>query len=96
MVKSLSLKAKIYIVNQKKRFDITFYCYDDVIYSIIYKIIEVYKNHLGQPKIAIHNRFNKMMAKLKIEIELNFDIYQSLWICNDFHLGLKLGQKAIV
>lgn len=58
--------------------------------------MEPYKNYLGRPRTVAHNKFNKMMSKLRIEVEYGFAIYQNLWTWNGFHLGLKLGQGAVV
>ena len=55
-----------------------------------------YKNFPNRSRTPAHNRFNKAMAKLRIEVEHGFALHQNLWTWNGFHLGLKLRQGAAV
>ena len=54
------------------------YLYSDSAYSIIYNIIGPYKNYSNQLRTPAHNRFNKAMTKLCIEVKHSFALYQNL------------------
>ena len=55
-----------------------------------------YKTYPNRPRTAAHNRFNKTMSRLPIEVEHGFALHQNLWTWNGFHLGLKLRQGAAI
>ena len=96
MVELSGLEAKLRAVNRGRRLATALYLYGDPAYSTVYGIMGPYKNYPGRPRTAAHNRFNKMMSKLRIEVEHGCAIHQNLWTWNGFHLGLKLGQGAAV
>lgn len=77
MIELSSFEAKVGIINYRKLLFTALHLYSNLAYSIVYKIIKSYKNYLGLPKIAIYNRFNKMMLKRKIEVKYDFAIYQN-------------------
>lgn len=80
MVELLDLEAKLRAVNQGRCSVIALYLYGDPAYAIVYGIMKPYKNYPGRPRTAAHNRFNKIMSKLRIEIKYDFAIHQNLWI----------------
>ena len=58
--------------------------------------MEPYKNYPNHARTAAHNRFNKTISRLCIEVEHEFALYQNLWTWNGFHLDLKLCQGAAI
>lgn len=78
MVELLGLEIKLCKVNHGRWPYITLYLYGDPAYYTIYNIIGFFKNYSNQLRIATHNRFNKIMAKLCIEINHGFALYQNL------------------
>ena len=77
MVELLDLKAKLRAINWERYLATVIYLYDDLAYSIVYGIIESYKNYSKWPKIAECSSFNKMMSKQRIEVENSFTIHQN-------------------
>lgn len=96
MVELSGLETKLCAVNQRRCPCMTLYLYGDPAYCTVYSIMGPYKNYPNWPGTAAHNRFNKTMAKLRIEVEHGFALHQNLWTWNGFHLGLKLQQGAAV
>lgn len=96
MVELSGLEAKLRAVNTGRQPALALYLYGDPTYSTIYGIMGPYKNYPNQPRTAAHERFNKAMSRLRIEVEHGFAIHQNLWIWNGFHLGLKLWQGAAI
>lgn len=92
MVELSGLEAKLRAMNAGRRPARTLYLYGDPAYSTVYGIMGLYKNCPGRPRTPAHNRFSKIMSKLRIEVEHGFAIH--LWAWNSFHLGLKLSQGA--
>lgn len=74
----------------------TSYLYKDPAYSIVYSIMGPYKNYLQKSRIATEEKFNKTMAKLQIELEHGFAIYQNLWAWNNYYLQLKVLQGVVI
>ena len=60
------------------------------------EIMGPYKNYSRKSCTTTQNQFNKIISRLRIEVEHDFAIYQNLWAWNEFHLGLKLRQGAAV
>ena len=96
MVELSGLDSKLRAMNIRRRPAQALYLYEDPAYSTVYGIMGPYKNYPGRPRTPAHNRFNKIMSKLRIEVEHGFAIHQNLWTWNGFHLGLKLSQGAAV
>ena len=96
MVEYSDLEDKLREVNGGRRSAHTLYLYGDLVYSTVYGIMGPYKNYPGKPHTATQNQFNKIMSRLRIEVEHGFAIHQNLWAWNGFHLGLKLRQGAAV
>ena len=96
MVELSGPEAKLRAVNQGRRPAMTLYLYGDPAYATVYGIMGPYKTYLGRPRTPAHNRFNKRMSKLQIEVDHGFAIHQNLWTWNGFPLGLKLRQGAAV
>lgn len=90
MIEMSGFKAKFWEVNQEKRLAMALYLYGNPAYFTIYNIMGSYKNYPNQPRIPAYNYFNKVMAKLCIEMEYGFALHQNLWTWNGFHLRLKL------
>lgn len=55
------------------------YLYKNLAHYTLYDIMRPYKYYPYQPRTVAHNRFNKMMAKLRIEVEYGFALHQNLW-----------------
>ncbi len=55
-----------------------------------------YKNYPGRPRTPAQEKFNKVISRLRIEVEHGFAIHQNLWTWNGFHLGLKIRQGAAI
>lgn len=96
MVELSGLQTKLRAVNQGHRPAQALYLYGDPAYSTVYGIMGPYKNYPNRPRTAAHNRFNKTMSRLRIEVEHGFALHQNLWTWNGFHLGLKLRQGAAI
>lgn len=96
MVELSGLEGKLRSVNAGRRSARARYLYGDPAYSTIYGIMGPYKNYPNRPRTAAHERFNKTMSRLRIEVEHGFAIHQNLWTWNGFHLGLKLRQGAAI
>lgn len=78
IVELLSLEAKLRDVNAGCRPAMALCLYGDPVYSTVYGIIGPYKNYLNRPKTVAHDRFNKAMSRLRIEVKHGFTIYQNL------------------
>lgn len=91
MVELSGLESKLKAMNVRCRLAWALYLYGNLVYSIVYGIIGLYKNYLGWPKTLAHNQFNKIMSKFKIEMKHEFAIYQNLWTWNSFYWDLKLS-----
>lgn len=78
MVELSDIETKLFKVNYRRRLYITLYLYEDPTYYTVYDIMKPYKNYPNCLRIATHNWFNKLMAKLRIEIEYNFVRHQNL------------------
>lgn len=78
MVELSGFKAKLHEFNVRYHITMTFYLYWDAIYSIIYDIMESYKNYLNCSKTVTHNWFNKVISSLWIKVEHGFAINQNL------------------
>lgn len=78
MVELLGLDGKLKAMNIGRRPAQALYLYGDPAYSTVYSIIEPYKNYLGRPRTPAHNQFNKIISKLRIEVEHGFAIHQNL------------------
>lgn len=75
MVELLGLETKLCVVNAGRCPAMTLYLYGDSTYSIVYGIMESYKNHFNHPKTTIHDQFNKTISRLRIKVEHSFAIY---------------------
>lgn len=78
MVEILGLIAILDAINHKKYLVIAFYLYSNPAYITVYRIISLYKNYLKWPKTVVHNRFNKIISKLRIKIKYGLAIDQNL------------------
>ncbi len=96
MVELSGLAEKLRSVNGDRRPADALYLYGDPAYYTVYGIMGPYKNYPGRPRTPTQEKFNKAMAKLRIEVEHGFVIHQNLWTWNGFHLGLKIRQGAAV
>ncbi len=96
MMKQSDLAEKLLAVNWGRRAAYALYLYGDPTYSTIYGFMGPYKNFLSRSRTSAQDLFNKIMSRLQIEIEHGFAIHQNLWTWNEFHLGLKLSQGAVV
>lgn len=96
MVKESDLAKKQQTVNGGCQVAHALYFYGDPVYCIVYGIMRPYKNFPSRPYTSAQNKFNKIISRLRIEMEHGFAIYQNLWTWNGFYLGLKLGQGAVV
>lgn len=72
MVELSGLDQKLRAVNQDRRPALALYLYGDP------GIMGLYKNYLNRPRTAAHNRFNKAMSRLRIEVEHGFALHQNL------------------
>ncbi len=75
MIELSGLETKLRKVNQERRLTMALYLYRDPAYSTIEDIMESYKNYPNQIRTPVHNRFNKNMVKLHVEIEHSFAFY---------------------
>lgn len=96
IVELSGLEGKLKVMNIRRRPTQAFYSYGDPANPLVYKIIGPYKHYLGQSKTLAQNWFNKIISKLRIEVDYGFAIHQNLWTWNSFHLSLKLSQGATV
>lgn len=78
MVELSGLKEKLCMVNQGRRLATALYLYSSLVYATVYTIMRPYKNYPGRPRTVTHNRFNKMISELRIEIKYDFAIHQNL------------------
>lgn len=96
MVEESGLAEKLRTVNGGRRAAHALYLYGDPAYCTVYGIMGPYKNFPSRLCTPAQDKFNKIMSRLRIEVEHGFAIHQNLWTWNGFHLGLKLGQRAAV
>ena len=75
MIKKSSLVNRLRHVNTKLLSLLTYYLYDDLTYSIVYKIIKSYKRKPEMIKTSQQSRFNKKMFKLRIKVKHDFVIH---------------------
>ena len=94
MVEESGLVDRLRHVNNGLSPALAYYLYGDPAYSTVYGIMGPYKRKPGVARTPQQSRFNKRMAKLRIEVEHGFAIHQNLWTYNGFHLSLKLRQGA--
>lgn len=78
MVELSGLEARLRAVNAGRRPAMALYLYGDPAYSTVYSIMGPYKNYPNRPRTAAHDRFNKAMSRLQIEVEHGFAIHQNL------------------
>lgn len=96
MVELSGISEKLRAVNGGRRPAHALYLYGDPAYSTVYGIMGPYKNYPQKPRTAAQEKFNKTMAKLRIEVEHGFAIHQNLWAWNGYHLQLKVLQGAAI
>ena len=90
MVELLELHEKLKAINAEQRPARALYLYGDLAYCTIYGIIEPYRNYLNRLRTLAQDKFNKVMARLRIEVEHNFSIHHNFWTWNSYHLQLKI------
>lgn len=96
MVELSGLEERLREVNLGRRAAQALYLYGDPAYSTVYGIMGPYKNYPTRPRTPAQEQFNKILARLRIEVEHGFAIHQNLWTWNAFHIGLKISQGAAV
>lgn len=96
MVELLRLHKKLKTINVKQQPAHALYLYGHLAYYTIYGIMRLSKNYLNCLRTLTQDKFNKVMMRLRIEIEHSFAINQNFWTWNDFHLQLKFQQGAVV
>lgn len=96
MVEFSDMFEKLRVVNKCYWPIYTSYLYEDPAYSIVYSIMGPYKNYPQKSRIATEEKFNKTMAKLQIELEYGFAIYQNLQAWNNYYLQLKVLQGVVI
>lgn len=96
MVELSGLESKLREVNAGRPPAQALYLYGDPAYCTVYGIMGPYKNYPTRPRNPAEDQFNKIMAKLRIEVEHGFAVHQNLWTWNAFHLGLKISQGAAI
>ena len=78
MVELSGLEGKLREVNAGRIPAQALYLYGDPAYCTIYGIMGPYKNYPTRPRTPAEDQFNKIMAKLRIEVEHGFAIHQNL------------------
>lgn len=68
MVEISDLTKKLKLVNGDQQLADNLYLYGDPTYYTVYGIIDPYKNYPGKLQTPGQKKFNKVMAKLQIEI----------------------------
>lgn len=79
MVKESDLAAKLQAINGGRRLAHALYLYGNLTYITIYEIMGPYKNYPSRSHTPTQEQFNKVMLRLRIEMEYDFAIYQNLW-----------------
>ena len=79
MVKLSDLKSSLKTINAGYPLAMALYFYGNQAYSIIYDIMDPYRNYLNRSKTITYNQFNIIILCLYIEVEYGFAIYQNLW-----------------
>ncbi len=90
MVELSGLHEKLRAINAGRRPARALYLYDDPAYCTVYGIMGLYRNYPNRLRTPTQDKFNKVMARLRIEVEHGFAIHQNLWTWNGFHLQLKV------
>ena len=90
MVELLELHKKLRAINAGRRPARVLYLYDDLEYCTIYGIMKPYRYYSNCLHTPAQDKFNKVMAILRIKVEHSFAIHQNLWTWNGFHLQLKV------
>lgn len=96
MVELSDLDKKLRAVNAGRRPAHALYLYGNPAYCTVYGIMGPYKNYSNRPRTPAQDKFNKVMSRLRIEVEHGFGIHQNLWTWNGFHLNLKVRQGAAI
>lgn len=96
MVELLKLHKKLKMINVKRQPAHALYLYGNLAYYTIHAIMRLSKNYSNCLCTLTQDKFNKVMMRLRIEIEHGFAIHQNFWTWNDFHLQLKVQQSAVV
>ena len=96
MVELSGLHEKLRAINAGRRSARALYLYGDPAYCTVYGIMGPYRNYPNCLRNPAQDKFNKVMARLRIEVEHGFPIHQNLWTWNGFHLQLKVRQGAAI
>lgn len=78
MIKLFKLHEKLKAINARQRLVYVLYLYNDSIYCTVYGIMGPYKNYPNHLYTPTQEKFNKIIVRLRIEIDHNFAIYQNL------------------
>ena len=96
MVELSGLHEKLRAINVGRRPTRALYLSSNPAYCTVYSIMGPYRNYPNHLRTLAQDKFNKVIARLRIEVEHGFAIHQILWTWNGFHLQLKVRQGAAV
>lgn len=77
MVEYLGFIKRLKAVNSAQKLNQALNLYSDPAYSIVYRIIKLYKSYPNWLKTPTQTKFNKTMAQLQIKIEHDFALHQN-------------------
>lgn len=73
--KAIKAKKQFWVINIGRQLVQILYLYWNLVYYIMYSIMEPYKNYSNQLRTLAYNCFNKVLSKLWIKVEYGFTLY---------------------